>query len=170
MNRRRALAQVSLHIVVPALSPAFARSVSCRGPSTTSNPSNRDFFHPVPAFERRGIKVRRSPCSRNWGQAIGQGRRGDEDVVSFTIARPKTVHERKARAVRRYPVMYNDFVADSGPNEKKRIGKSPGRRPAGRVEAMRKIAAAKTAFRSRGRIEVKNACGELLYWQSAGAT
>src|SRR5215510_6017082 len=77
--------------------------------STTSTNDSGLFGHILPLFKKKtGIDVR--VISQGTGQALDTGRRGDADVV-FVHARPQ---EEKFVAdgfgVRRYPVMYNDFI------------------------------------------------------------
>jgi tungstate transport system substrate-binding protein len=77
--------------------------------STTSTRDSGLFGHILPLFKAKtGIEVR--VVAQGTGQALDTARRGDADVV-FVHARPA---EEKFLAegwgVRRYPVMYNDFV------------------------------------------------------------
>ena len=77
--------------------------------STTSTEQSGLFKHLLPIFERiTSIQVR--VVALGTGQSLDMGRRGDADVV-FVHARPleeKFVAE--GYGVRRYEVMYNDFV------------------------------------------------------------
>ncbi len=129
--------------------------------STTSTEQSGLFGHILPAFTREtGIAVR--VVALGTGQALDVGRRGDADVV--------LVHDRAAeeRFVAegfggpRRPVMFNDFVI---------IG--PAADPAGinglrdGVEALRRIAAARSPFISRGDRSGTHAA-ELRLWQEAG--
>ena len=77
--------------------------------STTSTTDSGLFNHILPLFKKKtGIDVK--VVSQGTGQALDTGRRGDADVV-FVHARPQ---EEKFVAdgfgVKRFPVMYNDFV------------------------------------------------------------
>ena len=95
------------------------------------------------------------------GQALEVGRRGDADVVFVhdKAAEEKFVGE--GFALKRQEVMYNDFVI-VGP-------KSDPAKAAGRdlPEALRRIAAAKAMFVSRGDRSGTHAA-ELRYWKDAG--
>jgi tungstate transport system substrate-binding protein len=112
--------------------------------STTSTEQSGLFRHLLPIFEKKtGIQVR--VVALGTGQALDMGRRGDADVV-FVHARP--LEERfvaEGFGVRRYEVMYNDFVL---------IG--PKWDPAGVaggkdvVKAFQQIQKTRTAFLSRG--------------------
>ena len=128
--------------------------------STTSTENSGLFKHLLPLFtDKTGIEVR--VVAVGTGQAIDMGRRGDADLlfVHDQAAEEKVVAD--GFAVKRYPVMYNDFVL---------IG--PALDPAkvnGRdiVEALKKVSAANAAFISRGDKSGTHAA-ELRYWKSAG--
>jgi tungstate transport system substrate-binding protein len=93
----------------PSATPAFAQEKSIVVSSTTSTQDSGLFGHILPLFKQKtGIEVR--VISQGTGQALDTGRRGDADVV-FVHAKPqeeKFVAE--GFSVKRYPVMYNDFV------------------------------------------------------------
>jgi tungstate transport system substrate-binding protein len=112
--------------------------------STTSTEQSGLFKHLLPIFEKKtAIQVR--VVALGTGQALDMGRRGDADVV-LVHARPleeKFVAE--GYGVRRYQVMYNDFVL-IGP--KADPAKVAGGKDA--VLALRKIHETKAAFVSRG--------------------
>src|SRR5215468_3939130 len=77
--------------------------------STTSTQDSGLFDHILPLFKQKtGIEVK--VVAQGTGQALDTGRRGDADVV-FVHAKPD---EEKflavGQGVRRYPVMYNDFI------------------------------------------------------------
>jgi tungstate transport system substrate-binding protein len=129
--------------------------------STTSTEQSGLFAHLLPAFEAdTGIEVR--VVAVGTGQALDIGRRGDADVVF--------VHDRPAEdrfiadgeGVRRYPVMYNDFVV-VGPQA------DPARVKGGRdvLAAFRAIANARAPFVSRADKSGTHAA-ELRYWKMAG--
>ena len=92
-----------------AARPAHAQQRYITVASTTSTEQSGLFKHLLPIFEKKtGIQVR--VVALGTGQALDMGRRGDADVV-FVHARPleeKFVAE--GFGVRRYDVMYNDFV------------------------------------------------------------
>src|SRR5436190_5734025 len=106
MNRRIFL---SLALAGALCSPALAQDKSIVVSSTTSTQDSGLFGHILPLFKAKtGIDVK--VVSQGTGQALDTGRRGDADVV-FVHARPQ---EEKFVAdgfgVKRFPVMYNDFV------------------------------------------------------------
>ena len=110
--------------------------------STTSTEQSGLFKHLLPIFEKKtGIQVR--VVALGTGQALDMGRRGDADVV-FVHARPleeKFVAE--GYGVRRYEVMYNDFVLDRAEG-----GSGQGSRRQGRgCSALKKIHGNKSGVR-----------------------
>ncbi|MEA2895195.1 MAG: tungstate transport system substrate-binding protein [Bradyrhizobium sp.] len=107
MPIRRVLIAVAAGVVFAAT--AFAQDKSIVVASTTSTQDSGLFGHLLPLFKAKtGIDVR--VVAQGTGQALDTGRRGDADVV-FVHARPA---EEKFVAdgfgVKRYPVMYNDFI------------------------------------------------------------
>jgi tungstate transport system substrate-binding protein len=88
---------------------ALAQDKSIVVASTTSTQDSGLFGHILPMFKAKtGIDVK--VVAQGTGQALDTGRRGDADVV-FVHARPaeeKFVAE--GFGVKRYPVMYNDFI------------------------------------------------------------
>jgi tungstate transport system substrate-binding protein len=128
--------------------------------STTSTEQSGLFGWLLPRFTQAtgiGVKV----VAVGTGQAIDIARRGDADVlfVHDTAAEEKFVAE--GGSVRRWPVMYNDFVL-VGP-------KADPAQVAGKdiVSALAKISAANALFISRGDRSGTNAA-ELRYWAEAG--
>jgi tungstate transport system substrate-binding protein len=141
--------------------PAQAQQKYITVASTTSTEQSGLFRHLLPIFERKtGIQVR--VVSLGTGQALDVGRRGDADVV-FVHARPleeKFVAE--GYGVKRYDVMYNDFVL-IGPKS------DPAAVAGGKdvVQAFRKIHKASAAFVSRGDNSGTH-FAELEIWNAAG--
>ena len=129
--------------------------------STTSTEQSGLFSHLLPAFEQdTGIKVR--VVAVGTGQALDIGRRGDADVVFVHDRAAEDKFMSEGEGVRRYPVMYNDFVL-IGPKQ------DPAKVAGGKdiLEALRKIEGAKTPFVSRGDRSGTHAA-ELRYWKDAG--
>jgi tungstate transport system substrate-binding protein len=128
--------------------------------STTSTEQSGLFGTLLPAFRQAsGIDIK--VVALGTGQAIDMGRRGDADVlfVHDQVAEEKVVAE--GFAIRRFPVMYNDFVlvgpaADPAKTKGKDI-----------TEALRKLNAANANFVSRGDKSGTHAA-ELRYWKNAG--
>ena len=128
--------------------------------STTSTEQSGLFPHLLPAF-RQATGVDVHVVAVGTGQALDIGRRGDADIlfVHDRAAEEKFVAE--GYGVKRLPVMYNDFVV-VGP-------KSDPAGVAGKdvVAALKKIAASKAGFISRGDKSGTHAA-ELRYWKAAG--
>jgi tungstate transport system substrate-binding protein len=128
--------------------------------STTSTEQSGLFAHLLPEFKKAsGIDVK--VVALGTGQALDMGRRGDADVlfVHDPAAEEKIVAD--GFAVKRFPVMYNDFVL---------IG--PAADPAktrGRdiVQALKNISASNTSFISRGDNSGTHTA-ELRFWSMAG--
>jgi tungstate transport system substrate-binding protein len=128
--------------------------------STTSTEQSGLFAHLLPAFKKAsGIDIK--VVAVGTGQALDMGRRGDADVllVHDTAAEEKLVSD--GFAVKRWPVMYNDFVligpaADPAKTRGKDI-----------THAFKKLSVANAAFVSRGDKSGTHAA-ELRYWAQAG--
>ena len=94
--------------------PAACRGRACaaavhRVASTTSTEQSGLFPQLLPAFEKdTGINVR--VVAVGTGQALDIGRRGDADVVFVHDKTAELKWLAEGEGVRRYPVMYNDFV------------------------------------------------------------
>ena len=150
-------------LVAIALSATFsiAQTPGIVMASTTSTEQSGLFGHLLPAFKKAsGIDVK--VVAVGTGQAIDMGRRGDADVlfVHDPAAEEKLVAE--GFAVKRYPVMYNDFVL-IGP-----AGDPAGVKGRDISEALKKVNAnAFAGFISRGDKSGTHAA-ELRYWKAAG--
>ena len=127
--------------------------------STTSTEQSGLFSHLLPAFKQAtGIDVK--VVAVGTGQALDMARRGDADVlfVHDQAAEEKFVAD--GWGVKRYPVMYNDFILVGGK------GDPAGVKGNDIVAALRKIAAANAEFISRGDKSGTHAA-ELRYWKIA---
>ena len=129
--------------------------------STTSTEQSGLFGHLLPRFEQKtGIKVH--VVAVGTGQALDLARRGDADVV-FVHARPaEEKFLAEGHGVKRYPVMYNDFVL-LGP--KSDAAKIAGGKDI--LEAFKKLDAARAPFVSRGDKSGTH-LAELDLWEAAG--
>jgi len=129
--------------------------------STTSTEQSGLFKHLLPVFEKKtGIAVR--VVAVGTGQALDIGRRGDADVV-FVHARP--LEEKflaEGHGVKRFDVMYNDFVLIGAKSDPARVGASKDI-----VAAFRKIRDARAPFVSRGDKSGTH-FAELELWKAAG--
>jgi tungstate transport system substrate-binding protein len=146
---------------VMGLATAHAQQSSIVVASTTSTEQSGLFGYLLPRFsEATGINVK--VVAVGTGQALDIGRRGDADVVF--------VHDRPAEekflaegfATKRYDVMYNDFVIVGPKADPAHIA---GNKDV--VDALRKIAAAKAPFISRGDHSGTHEA-ELRLWKEAG--
>lgn len=167
MNRLSAMSKIfkqirALAVVPIALCATFsiAQTNSIVMASTTSTEQSGLFTYLLPEFKKAsGIDIK--VVAVGTGQAIDMGRRGDADVlfVHDQVAEEKVVAE--GFAVKRFPVMYNDFVL-VGPagDPAKTKGKDI-------VEALKKLSAANANFVSRGDKSGTHAA-ELRYWKTAG--
>ena len=138
----------------------YAHAQSIVLASTTSTEQSGLFAHLLPAFKRAsGLDVK--VVAVGTGQALDIGRRGDADVllVHDQLAEEKMVAD--GFAVRRFAVMYNDFVL-VGPS-------SDAAQARGKdiVVALEKLALANASFISRGDKSGTHTA-ELRYWALAG--
>ena len=129
--------------------------------STTSTEQSGLFKHLLPVFEKKtGTQVR--VVALGTGQALDMGRRGDADVVFVhnKVAEEKFVAD--GLGVRRFEVMYNDFVL-VGPKA------DPAKIAGGKdiTDAYKKIAGSNSPFASRGDKSGTHAA-ELRLWKEAG--
>jgi tungstate transport system substrate-binding protein len=129
--------------------------------STTSTEQSGLFRHLLPLFESKtGVQVR--VVALGTGQSLDMGRRGDADVV-FVHAKPleeKFVAE--GYGVRRFEVMYNDFVLVGPKSDPAKVAGSKDI-----VAALQKIKAAQVPFASRGDKSGTH-FAELELWKAAG--
>lgn len=129
--------------------------------STTSTEQSGLFKHILPMFEKKtGIRVH--VVALGTGQALDVGRRGDADVVFVHARSAEEKFLAEGHGVRRFPVMYNDFVL-IGPKS------DPAGVAGGKdiLEALRKIKAGAAPFVSRGDRSGTH-IAELALWKMAG--
>jgi tungstate transport system substrate-binding protein len=129
--------------------------------STTSTEQSGLFKHLLPVFEKKtGTQVR--VVALGTGQALDMARRGDADVVFVhdKVAEEKFVAD--GFGVRRFEVMYNDFVLVGPKADPAKIAGSKDI-----TDAYKKIAAAGAPFASRGDKSGTHAA-ELRLWKEAG--
>jgi tungstate transport system substrate-binding protein len=158
MDLRRILAAAAAALV---LAPAAAQQKYITVASTTSTEQSGLFKHLLPMFEARtGIKVR--VVALGTGQALDVGRRGDADVVFVHARALEEKFVAESYGVKRYEVMYNDFVL-IGPKS------DPAAVAGGKdvVQAFQKIQKSKAAFVSRGDNSGTH-FAELEIWKAAG--
>ena len=139
---------------------AFAQDKSIVVASTTSTQDSGLFGYLLPMVKQRlGIEVK--VLAQGTGQALDTARRGDADVVFVHAKSAEEKFLAEGYGVRRYPVMYNDFVV---------IG--PKSDPAGIkgkdvAAALQTIKAKAAPFVSRGDRSGTH-IAELALWKQAG--
>jgi len=144
MELRTSFVRIAYLALALACAPSALAQRFITVASTTSTEQSGLFKHLLPIFEQKsGIEVR--VVALGTGQALDLARRGDADVVFVHAKSAEEEFLREGQGVRRFPVMYNDFVI---------IG--PKSDPAGIAggadapDALRKIKNASAAFVSRG--------------------
>ncbi|TMH20611.1 MAG: extracellular solute-binding protein [Betaproteobacteria bacterium] len=154
---RRLLLSVALLAALPALAQEKFIVVA----STTSTEQSGLFGYLLPIFQKKtGIQVR--VVALGSGQALDLGRRGDADVVFVHARSAEEKFLAEGHGVRRFDVMYNDFVL-IGPRA------DPAKISGGRdiLDALKKIKAASAPFVSRGDRSGTH-IAELDLWKLAG--
>jgi tungstate transport system substrate-binding protein len=158
-----AAAALVLTALLPAASPASAADRFITVASTTSTENSGLFKSILPRFTRAtGIEVR--VVAQGTGQALRTARNGDADVVFVHAKAAEEKFVADGFGVKRNPVMFNDFVI-VGP-------KADPARVAGTNDAptaLRLIAAAQSAFASRGDDSGTHKAERRL-WKAAGVT
>ena len=158
---RGGIGNIVLTLGVLGAAAALAQQPFIVVASTTSTEQSGLFGQLLPAFEKdTGISVR--VVAVGTGQALDIGRRGDADVVFVHDKAAELEWLAAGNGVKRYPVMYNDFVL-IGP-------KADPARVAGGTDiavALQKIAATKAPFVSRAD-KSGTYSAELRLWKDAG--
>ena len=107
MLTRRFLITAAITIVLSTVAAAQDKSIVVA--STTSTEDSGLFSYLLPIFKRQtGIDVR--VVAQGTGQALDAARRGDADVVFVHARQAEDRFLSEGFGVKRYPVMYNDFV------------------------------------------------------------
>ncbi len=158
---RRLLIAAAIGGAIAAGAPALAQDKSIVVASTTSTQDSGLFEYLLPLVKAKtGITVK--VISQGTGQALDTGRRGDADVVFVHAKSAEEKFLAEGQGVKRYPVMYNDFVL---------IG--PKSDPAG-IKGMKDVGKALTAimdkkadFISRGDKSGTHVA-ELALWKASG--
>ena len=152
---------IAIALLLVCWTAAFAQDRAITVASTTSTEQSGLFGYILPIFSKAsGIAVK--VVAVGTGQALDIGRRGDADVV-FVHDRPaEDKFMAEGQGVKRFDVMHNDFVIVGPKSDPAHIA---GDKDV--VEAMRKIAAAKAPFISRGDHSGTHEA-ELRLWKDAG--
>lgn len=160
MNLRRSLIALTAIALLGGLNTVSAQDKSIVVASTTSTQDSGLFGYLLPLFKAKtGIEVK--VVAQGTGQALDTARRGDADVVFVHAKSAEEKFLSEGFGVKRYPVMYNDFVL---------IG--PKADPAGIkgtkdiVAALKAIKAKDVPFISRGDRSGTH-IAELKLWKAA---
>jgi tungstate transport system substrate-binding protein len=141
--------------------PATAQERFITVASTTSTEQSGLFGYLLPIYEREtGVKVH--VVALGTGQALDVARRGDADVVFVHARSAEEKFLAEGHGVKRFPVMYNDFVLIGPKSDPAKVGGGKDI-----LAAFRKIAAAHSPFVSRGDRSGTH-IAELELWRAAG--
>src|SRR5216684_150826 len=136
MQTRRFLLGAAVAVVTGFAGAAFAQEKTIVVASTTSTQDSGLFGYLLPLFKAKaGIDVK--VVAQGTGQALDTARRGDADVVFVHAKAAEEKFLAEGFGVKRFPVMYNDFIL---------IG--PARDPVG-IRGTRDIVAALKAIREK---------------------
>ena len=160
LNRRTLIALATITAAILS-APVHAQDKSIVVASTTSTQDSGLFEYLLPLFTKKtGITVK--VVAQGTGQALDTGRRGDADVVFVHAKSAEEKFLAEGQGVKRFPVMYNDFVL---------IG--PKSDPAG-IKGMKDVGKAfqtikdkQASFISRGDRSGTH-IAELKLWKDAG--
>src|SRR5579872_2511197 len=109
LSRCNLIAAVALSAGVFIAPPTFAQDKSILVASTTSTQDSGLFEYLLPLYKQKtGVTVK--VVAQGTGQALDTGRRGDADVVFVHAKSAELQFLAEGQGVKRYPVMYNDFV------------------------------------------------------------
>ena len=160
-SRRHLIVAVALVAAVLTTHPARAQDRSIVVASTTSTQDSGLFEYLLPLYKKKiGVDVK--VVAQGTGQALDTGRRGDADVVFVHARSEELKFLAEGQGVKRYPVMYNDFVL---------IG--PKSDPAG-IKGMKDVGAAFQAIKARQASFVSRGdrsgthTAELQLWKESG--
>jgi tungstate transport system substrate-binding protein len=158
---RRKLLSLTCLIGLFAVAPLAPAQNFITVASTTSTEQSGLFPHLLPVFEKKtGIQVR--VVALGTGQALDMARRGDADVVFVHARSAEEKFLAEGYGVKRFPVMYNDFVLVGPKSDPAKIGGGKDI-----LEALRKVKNAAAPFVSRGDRSGTH-MAELALWKQAG--
>src|SRR6266700_3767665 len=157
VTRRRVLDAILLCIGLGAQAQELFITVA----STTSTEQSGLFGYLLPIYEKQnGVKVRAVALGKV--QALDVGRRGDADVVFVHARAAEENFLAEGQGVKRFPVMYNDFIL-IGPKA------DPAKIAGGKdiLAALKKVQGAQAPFVSRGDRSGTHVA-ELDLWKASG--
>lgn len=159
LARWGAVVALVLAVLAPCLGLAAPEFITMASTTSTDNSGLLDVLLPI-YREEKGVEVR--VVAVGTGQALRLGERGDVDVVLVHDRRSEDRFMEEGYGEERRDIMYNDFVV-VGPKED-----PAGVEGAGNVyEALRRIAASKPPFLSRGDDSGTHKA-EMRLWEGAG--
>jgi len=161
LKKRELFGVLLMALALSAASPASLAQDFITVASTTSTEQSGLFKHLLPIFQKKsGIEVR--VVALGTGQSLDMGKRGDADVVFVHARSLEDKFIAEGYGVKRFPVMYNDFVLIGSKSDPAKIGGGKDT-----LEALRKIKAASAPFVSRGDKSGTHTA-ELALWKQAG--
>ena len=108
LHRRALIAAIALSVII-VTTPVYAQDKSIVVASTTSTQDSGLFEYLLPIFKQKtGTTVK--VLAQGTGQALDTARRGDADVVFVHAKSAEEEFLAEGEGVKRFPVMYNDFV------------------------------------------------------------
>ncbi len=160
LNRRILIAAAALCAIVVA-TPTLAQDKSIVVASTTSTQDSGLFEYLLPIYKQKtGVTVK--VISQGTGQALDTGRRGDADVVWVHAKSAEEKFLAEGQGVKRFPVMYNDFVLIGPKSDPAGI---KGMKDVG--QAFKTIMTKQASFISRGDRSGTHVA-ELALWKASG--
>jgi tungstate transport system substrate-binding protein len=151
---------IAIALLALLAGPAWAQEQSIVVASTTSTQDSGLFGYLLPIVKQRtGIEVK--VLAQGTGQALDTARRGDADVVFVHAKSAEQKFLSEGFGVKRYPVMYNDFVL-IGPKDD-----PAGIKGKDVLTALQTIKASAAPFVSRGDRSGTH-IAELTLWKEAG--
>jgi tungstate transport system substrate-binding protein len=159
MVNSRLLFFALLAACMAAVAPAQDRFITVA--STTSTEQSGLFKYLLPIFEKKtGVDVR--VVALGTGQALDLARRGDADVVFVHAKAAEEKFLADGEGVKRYPVMYNDFVLIGPKSDPAKVAGSKDI-----LEALKKVQQSQAVFVSRGDRSGTH-MAELDLWKASG--
>ncbi len=155
----RRLLAILLALLMPAIAAAQDNTIVVA--STTSTEDSGLFKHILPLFKAKtGIEVK--VVAQGTGQALDTARRGDADVVFVHAKSAEEAFLAQGFGVKRYPVMYNDFVLIGPKTDQAGVAGTKDI-----VAALRTLHDKQITFISRGDRSGTH-LAELALWKAAG--
>lgn len=162
MKRQYASFAFALSLLAVAFAPAsFAQDKSIVVASTTSTQDSGLFGYILPLFKAKtGIEVK--VIAQGTGQALDTARRGDADVVFVHAKSQEEKFVAEGHGVKRFDVMYNDFVLIGPKADPAGVGGTKDI-----VAALKAIQGKAVPFVSRGDKSGTHSA-EVALWKQAG--